>query len=161
MFLLYDVLRCLSNCFKCLRIFYIVFHLLYFISVFFEIFKKTNSILCLKLFIYPFIFHMLDQMLDQLMTILTQYFYRDVRHSRIYWVGGSVRGHLIVRGRVNVLQRSALINKRRDLGMIFQGGDSRRNASSAEQSQGQKVWSNNKSNIPDNSTDEDKYQEET
>ena len=42
MFLLYDVLRCLSNCFKCLRIFYIVFHLLYFISVFFEIFKKTN-----------------------------------------------------------------------------------------------------------------------
>ena len=45
--------------------------------------------------------------------------------------------------------------------MIFQGGDSRRNASSAEQSQGQKVWSNIKSNVPDNSIDEDKYQEET
>ena len=56
MSLLYDVLRSLSNCFKHLRIFYIVFHLLYLISVFFEIFKKTNSILCLKLFIYLFIF---------------------------------------------------------------------------------------------------------
>ena len=74
MYLLYDILRCLSNCFKPLRIFYIVFHLLYFISVFFEIFKKTNSILRLKLFIQLFIFHMLDQMLNQIMKTLTQYF---------------------------------------------------------------------------------------
>ena len=40
MFLLYDVLRCLSNCFKHLQIFYIVLYVPYFISVFFEIFKK-------------------------------------------------------------------------------------------------------------------------
>ena len=52
--------------FKCLRIFYIVFHLLYFINMFFDIFKKTNSIFSLKLFIYLFIFHMLT---------LTQYFF--------------------------------------------------------------------------------------
>ena len=45
--------------------------------------------------------------------------------------------------------------------MMFQGGDLRRNASSAKQSRGQKVRSNIKSNIPDNSTDKDKYQEGT
>ena len=44
--------------------------------------------------------------------------------------------------------------------MIFQGGDLRRNASSAEQSQGQKVRFDIKSNVLDNSTDKDKYQEE-
>ena len=60
MYFLYDVLRCLDNFFKCLRIFYVILHLPYLISVFFETFKKTNSILCLKLFIYLFIFHMLD-----------------------------------------------------------------------------------------------------
>ena len=42
---------------------------------------------------------------------------------------------------------------------MFQGCDSRRNASLAEQSRGQKVWSDIKSNIPDKSADEDKYQE--
>ena len=36
----------------------------------------------------------------------------------------------------------------------------RRNASSAEQSQGQKVQFDIKSNVLDNSTDKDKYQEE-
>ena len=45
--------------------------------------------------------------------------------------------------------------------MMFQGGDLRRNASSAKQSRGQKVRSNIKSNILDNSTDKDKYQEGT
>ena len=45
--------------------------------------------------------------------------------------------------------------------MIIQEGDSRRNASSAEQSRGQKVQSDIKSNVPDDSTDEDKYQEGT
>ena len=45
--------------------------------------------------------------------------------------------------------------------MMFQGGNPRKNASSAEQGRGQKVRSDIKSNIPDNSTDEDKYQEET
>ena len=45
--------------------------------------------------------------------------------------------------------------------MIIQEGDSRRNASSAEQSRGQKVQSNIKSNVPDDSIDEDKYQEGT
>ena len=44
---------------------------------------------------------------------------------------------------------------------MFQGGDPRRNASSVEQSRGQKVWSDIKNNVPDNSTDEDKYQEGT
>ena len=42
MSLLYAFLKCLSNCFKHLRIFYIVFHLLYLISVFFEIKKKKK-----------------------------------------------------------------------------------------------------------------------
>ena len=40
--LLYDILKCLSNCFKCLQIFYIILHHLYLISVFFEIFKKKK-----------------------------------------------------------------------------------------------------------------------
>ena len=75
MYFLYDVLRCLGNCFKCLQIFYVILHLPYLISVFFEIFKKTNSVLCLKLFIYLFIFHILDQKLDQIMTALKQYFF--------------------------------------------------------------------------------------
>ena len=42
-----------------------------------------------------------------------------------------------------------------------QESDLRRNASSAEQSRGQKVRSAIKSNVPDNSIDEDKYQEDT
>ena len=45
--------------------------------------------------------------------------------------------------------------------MIVQEGSSRRNASSAEQSRRQKVQSAIKSNIPDNYTNEDKYQEGT
>ena len=45
--------------------------------------------------------------------------------------------------------------------MIVQEGGQRRNATSAEQSQGQKVWSAIKSNISDHSTDENKYQEGT
>ena len=40
---------------------------------------------------------------------------------------------------------------------MFQGGDLRRNAFSVEQSWGQKVWFDVKSNVPDNSIDEDKY----
>ena len=60
MSLLYDVLRCMSDCIKCLLIFYIALHISYFINVFFENFKKASSILCLKLFIYLIIFHMLD-----------------------------------------------------------------------------------------------------
>ena len=59
MSLLDDVFRCLSNCFKHLRIFCIA-HLSYLISVFFDIFK---------LFIYLYNFHMLDQMLDYIMTV--------------------------------------------------------------------------------------------
>ena len=74
MSLLYDIFRCFSNCFKHLRIFCIA-HIPYLICVFFETFKKTNSILCLKLFISLFIFHMLDQMLDQIIIVLTQYFF--------------------------------------------------------------------------------------
>ena len=49
MFLLYDVLRWLSNCFKHLQIFYIVLYLPYFISVFFEIFKKKKFKFVVKL----------------------------------------------------------------------------------------------------------------
>ena len=45
--------------------------------------------------------------------------------------------------------------------MRVQKSDLRRNASSVEQSQGQKMRSVIKSNILDNSTDEDKYQEGT
>ena len=44
---------------------------------------------------------------------------------------------------------------------MFQGSDPRMNASSAGQSRGQKMRFNIKSNIPDGSTDEDKYLEGT
>ena len=55
----------------------------------------------------------------------------------------------------------ALINKGRDLGVMFQGNDPRMNASLARQSRDQKMRSNIKSNIPDGSTNEDKYPEGT
>ena len=45
--------------------------------------------------------------------------------------------------------------------MITQESGPRRNATSAEQSQGQKVWSAIKSSILDHSMDEDKHQEGT
>ena len=45
--------------------------------------------------------------------------------------------------------------------IIIQKGGPRRNKSSAMQSRGQKVQLDIKSNVPDNSTDEDKYQEGT
>ena len=45
--------------------------------------------------------------------------------------------------------------------MIIQEGGTRRNISSAEQNQGQKVQSNTKSNVWDDSTNEDKYPEGT
>ena len=41
--------------------------------------------------------------------------------------------------------------------MIIQEGDLRRNTSSAEQSRGQKVRFDTKSNVPNDSTYEDKY----
>ena len=44
--------------------------------------------------------------------------------------------------------------------MIILEGSSRRSASSIEQSRGQKGQSNIKSNVLDDSTDNDKYQEE-
>ena len=44
---------------------------------------------------------------------------------------------------------------------MFQGSDPRMNASSARQSQGPKMRSDIKSNVPDGSTDEDKYPERT
>ena len=44
---------------------------------------------------------------------------------------------------------------------MFQGGDPMRNASSAKQSRDHKVRSVIKSNISDNSTDEDKYKKGT
>ena len=45
--------------------------------------------------------------------------------------------------------------------MIVQEGNPRRNASSAEQSRGQKVRSDTKSNVPSDPTNEDKYLERT
>ena len=45
--------------------------------------------------------------------------------------------------------------------MVILEGGPRMNASSAKQSRDWKVWSDIKSNILDNSTDEDKYQEGT
>ena len=45
--------------------------------------------------------------------------------------------------------------------MRVKKSDPRRNASSVEQSQNHKVWSDIKSNVLDNSTDEDKYQKGT
>ena len=42
--------------------------------------------------------------------------------------------------------------------MRVKKSDPRRNASSGEQSRDHKVWSDVKSNVLDNSTDEDKYQ---
>ena len=77
---LYDVPRYFSNCFKCLRISNITLHLPYLISIFLKIFKKTNSILCLKLFIYLFTI----QILDQIMTIFTQYFFFFSKISLIF-----------------------------------------------------------------------------
>ena len=44
---------------------------------------------------------------------------------------------------------------------MFQGSDPRMNASSARQSQGQKMWFEIKSNVPNDSTDDDKYPEGT
>ena len=44
---------------------------------------------------------------------------------------------------------------------MFQGSDPRMNASMARQSRGQKMRSDIKSNVPDSSTDENKYQEGT
>ena len=54
-----------------------------------------------------------------------------------------------------------MINKGRDLSSMFQGSNPRMNASSVEQSRGQKMWYDIKSNIPNGSTDEDKYLEGT
>ena len=51
------------------------------------------------------------------------------------------------------------MNKERGLVMMVQEGGPRRNASSAEQSKGQKVRSAIKSNVPGNSTVKNKYQE--
>ena len=45
--------------------------------------------------------------------------------------------------------------------MRVKKSDPRRNASSVEQSRDHKVWSDIKSNVLDNSTDEDKYQKGT
>ena len=45
--------------------------------------------------------------------------------------------------------------------MIIQKGGLRRNASLAEQNQGRKVQFDIKSNVPDNSTDKDKYKKGT
>ena len=45
--------------------------------------------------------------------------------------------------------------------MTIREGCPRRNTSSAKQSQGQKVWSDTRSNVSNDSTDEDKYQEGT
>ena len=45
--------------------------------------------------------------------------------------------------------------------IIVEKGGLRRNISSVMQSQGQKVQLDIKSNVPNNSTDEDKYQEGT
>ena len=45
--------------------------------------------------------------------------------------------------------------------MTIQEGCPRRNTSSAEQSRGQKVWSDTRSNALDDSTNQDKYPERT
>ena len=44
---------------------------------------------------------------------------------------------------------------------MFQGGDLKRNASSTKQNRGQEVLCDIKSNVPDNSTNQEKYQEGT
>ena len=44
--------------------------------------------------------------------------------------------------------------------MTIQEGCPRRNTSSAEQSQGQKVWSDTRSNVPNDSTDDGSIQKE-
>ena len=45
--------------------------------------------------------------------------------------------------------------------MTIREGYPMRNTSSAEQSQGQKVWFDTRSNVPNDSTDDDKYLEGT
>ena len=51
--------------------------------------------------------------------------------------------------------------KKLGLVMRVQEGGPRRNASLAKQSRDRKVWSDIKSNVPDNSIDEDKYKKGT
>ena len=78
MFLLYDVLRCLSNCFKHLQIFYIVLYLPYFISVFFEIFKKKIQICGQIIYLSIYLSHVrLDDRLDydNINTILLLFYF--------------------------------------------------------------------------------------
>ena len=60
-----------------------------------------------------------------------------------------------------MLWKLALVKKEMGLVMIVQEGGLRRNASSTEQSRGQKVRFAIKSNIPGNSIVNDKYQEGT
>ena len=51
------------------------------------------------------------------------------------------------------------MNKERGMVMMVQECGPRRNVSSVGQSQGQKVWPDTKSNVLDDSTNEDKYPE--
>ena len=51
------------------------------------------------------------------------------------------------------------MNEERGLVMKVQEGSSKRNASSAKQSRGQKVWFAVKSNTPEDSIDKDKHHE--
>ena len=54
-------------------------------------------------------------------------------------------------------QKSTLVNEERGLVMKVQEGSSRRSASSAKQSRGQKLWSAIKSNTPEDFIDKDKH----
>ena len=56
-------------------------------------------------------------------------------------------------------RKCTLVNEERGLVMKVQEGSSRRSASSAKQSRGQKVWSAIKSNTPKDFIDKDKYHE--
>ena len=85
---------------------------------------------------------------------------RDERPRNIYWAVGLVRGHLVVRGQVDVSEEVQISELWKVLTMKVWEGSPRRNASSAKQSRGQKVWSAIKSNTPEDSTDKDKHQEE-
>ena len=76
---------------------YIALHLPYFICVLFEIFKKINSILCLKLFTYLFIIHMLHQIMTVFTLYFLVFFQKFLSTSFSLWNGTFFKNNIILR----------------------------------------------------------------
>ena len=76
---------------------YIALHLPYFICVLFEILKKKNSILCLKLFTYLFIIHMLHQIMTVFTLYFLVFFQKFLSTSFSLWNGTFFKNNIILR----------------------------------------------------------------